>query len=729
MTPPDRATREARVARAGADPAPLPGSLAGDLALAVLVLLLGVQEMISLFAAGNPLVRGVLSDPVVAVVVGSVLLVAQAAAVLARRRRPRRAYLLAAALMSAHLALVGGFGVFGWGILAFAVARSPGSAAGRLVLPLLGALVVPALLRSRGQPDSQGIGEQVGAVVGMGLSASVLVLIGLVTGRWTRTAARRAEEERRETERIRRAAALDVERARIAEEIGSGVLTGLHRVVDGAAALGGAGSSGAAGGPITDEALRALHGQARAVLAAMRRVLGVLRSPGSGASANTGTTLGSGAPASPAPTQVCANTGSDASGRPAGARVPPLPDRVGLVTLGVFLVLAAAFAVLPRQQIGSDQVDLVQGLLQLPPTDPLAALVVAVQFAAIAWWRTAPASALLVSGAGSFAAGGLGGANLFAETGWVLLVWGAATRAPMLRSGVAVLVSTAVVAAGGTLFGSWEQLGPPATTLLSFLAVVPLWAAGVMIGRHRRVTERLREERADADARDAVGRERLRVARELHDVVAHHVSAIAVQAGAARMAADPAVRAEALAHIAESGRRIAEVLPELAGATPDPHGLTLDPDGVDRLLIASRKAGLPVHAEVTGTPVDPPGDAELFAQRIVTEALTNVLRHAGASPTVVRIGNHPSEVTVEVTDEGPVPGHRPDDAGSGLGLVGMHERVALLGGRLTAGPSAAGGPGWTVRATLPRGPLVLTDETGPITISSAAPTRADPDGP
>ncbi|BBG01930.1 MULTISPECIES: sensor histidine kinase [Pseudonocardia] len=689
--------------RAAADPAPLPGSRAGDVALASLVLLLGAQELVSLVSATDSLVRGVLPGPAaVVVVVGSVLVVAQAATVLLRRQRPQQAYLLMAALMTAQLTLVGAIGVFGWGVLAFAVARSPGRAAGVLGLPLLGALALPALARGWGQPTSQEVGEQVGAVVGMGFNAVLLVLIGTLAGRWTRTAARRADEQLRAAGRIRRAAALEIERARIAEEIGSGVLAGLHRLVDRAARIGVTGSGPAAGGEIADATLRALHGQAREVLAAMRRVLGVLRAPDG--------------PDAPAPVEDV----------PLARRVPPLPDRAGLVTLGAFVAVAAAFAALPTVDVGDDGVDLILGLLRLPVADPLAALVVGAQFAAIAWWRTAPVPALLVSGAGSLLAGGLGGANLFAEMGWSLLVWGAATRAPVLRSGIATVVSTALVAAGGILFGTWERLGPAGTTTLSFLAVVPLWVAGVMVGRHRRATEQLRRERADAEERDALGRERLRVARELHDVVAHHVSAIAVQAGAARMAADPAVRAGAFEHIAESGRRIADVLPDLAGSTPDPHGLVLDPRGVDRLLAPSREAGLPVRAEIDGTPADPPGEAELFAQRIVTEALTNVLRHAGRAATVVRIGHRTSEVIVEVTDGGPVPGHRTEDAGSGLGLVGMRERVELLGGELSAGSD---GPGWTVRATLPREPLVLADETGGTAISSAAPTRDDTPGP
>ncbi|WP_224386156.1 ATP-binding protein [Pseudonocardia sp. ICBG1293] len=212
-------------------------------------------------------------------------------------------------------------------------------------------------------------------------------------------------------------------------------------------------------------------------------------------------------------------------------------------------------------------------------------------------------------------------------------------------------------------------------------------------------------------------------ARDLHDVVAHHVSAVAVQAGAARLAADAQRGADALGHIADSARRVAEAIPALADLAPDPATAALTRPGSTRW---SRRPGPPGSRSGSwspGTPADPPGEAELFASRIVTEALTNTLRHAGPSPTRVRVahGGERGPVVVEVVDDGPVPGHRPDGTGSGLGLVGMAERVALLGGDLHTGPGD--GPGWTVRAVLPRATLVRADDPAAAPISSCAPIR------
>ncbi|RZT85697.1 hypothetical protein EV383_2576 [Pseudonocardia sediminis] len=121
--------------------------------------------------------------------------------------------------------------------------------------------------------------------------------------------------------------------------------------------------------------------------------------------------------------------------------------------------------------------------------------------------------------------------------------------------------------------------------------------------------------------------------------------------------------------------------------------------GVAELAEPSRSAGLPVTVDVRGNPADPPGDADLFAQRVLVEALTNVVRHAGPTPTRVGVGHDPDTVVVTVQDAGPVPGHRPPTTGSGMGLVGMRERAALLGGSVQAGPHGAG---WRVRAVLHR---------------------------
>ncbi|MYW71586.1 hypothetical protein GTW08_05515, partial [Pseudonocardia sp. SID8383] len=209
---------------------------------------------------------------------------------------------------------------------------------------------------------------------------------------------------------------------------------------------------------------------------------------------------------------------------PSRRRRLPVPDRAGLWALVAFVVPALLMGALVAPVAGLDTgqpvVDGFLRMLQLPWRDPVAAVVLAVQFALIAWWRSAPVPALLLAGAGSFVAGLLDGANVFAESGWVLLVWGAATTAPVVTSAVAVVVSTLVVVAGGVLTGVWDRLGyPESVVVLNFLAVVPLWAAGVAVRHHRLDTAARRRALTEAGVRDALTRERLRVARDLHDVV------------------------------------------------------------------------------------------------------------------------------------------------------------------------------------------------------------------
>ncbi|MFP5068359.1 histidine kinase [Pseudonocardia nantongensis] len=692
--PPTPPAAEPRVPR----PGPLPGSPAVDAALAVTVLLAALMEVIAARGDGVATVPSLLPGPAGAVV-GTLLATAQAALVLLRRRRPRRAFALLAVVAVGQYAAVGVPGTYVWAVLAHAVGRAPGRAAGWLLVPWLGSLAGYALvgLQTIGDP-----GTAAGAAVGGGAVLGVFVLAGGVAGRYTRATARQAERERREAERVRRSAALRTERARIAEEIGRGVLTGLHRLVDRTRCYGPAAPEDASHRtPPSETELRELREQARSVLAAMRRVLGVLRTPDD----------------PDAPPRATAPPD------PAGDRrrfALPLPDRAGLVATAALLVVALPLAALPYPTVGDPAVDRVFDTFDLPLGSAPGLLVVACQFALVAWWRTAPVPAVLLAGVGTVLAAALGATNAIADGSWLLLVWGASTQARPRWSGPAISVSTLTWLAGALVFGYPQNtVGGAGFLALACLGALPLWIAGILLRRHRRDDERRHRDLAEAGNRDAVARERLRIARDLHDVVAHHVSAIAVQAGAARMATDPDDRAAALAHIDDSGRRVAAALPELAGLTPEPDGVVLDDAGVGRLLAGSRTAGLPVTVDVVGTPAEPPGDAELFAQRILTEALTNVLRHAGPAPTRVRVEHRPSEVSVEIVDDGPAPGHRPDGHGSGLGLVGMHERVALLGGGLHAGPD--GGPGWTVRAVLPRAPLVRADEAVPAPISSSAP--------
>lgn len=161
---------------------------------------------------------------------------------------------------------------------------------------------------------------------------------------------------------------------------------------------------------------------------------------------------------------------------------------------------------------------------------------------------------------------------------------------------------------------------------------------------------------------------------------------------------------EAIGHIEESGRRTLDALPTLLELQPAAVAapVLLDAEDLEQLLAPLRSAGLPVAVVVRGDAADGGDEVELFAQRISMEALTNVLRHAGPTPTQVRLDRQADALTIEVTDAGPVTGHRSAGDGSGHGLVGMRERTELLGGALTV--SHHGDRGWPVRARLTRSP-------------------------
>ncbi|MFF5233289.1 sensor histidine kinase [Dactylosporangium sp. NPDC000521] len=259
--------------------------------------------------------------------------------------------------------------------------------------------------------------------------------------------------------------------------------------------------------------------------------------------------------------------------------------------------------------------------------------------------------------------------------------------------------------------------GPVATALPGFqhiggvlpfaLLFVAAWLVGFMVHQHRRYTEELllhRGRQADAEVERARRRsadERLRIARELHDVVAHSMSVITVQATYGRLMVDrePARAAAALAAIETTGRESLAELRRVLGALRDQQPAATSPSpglpDLPRLAAQTEAAGVRVDLAVTGNPRPLGAGLELSVYRIVQEALTNVIRHAAATRARVLVAYADADVTVEVTDDGRGGAPAPD----GHGLSGMRERVALFGGTLTAGPGPGGG--FTVRAILP----------------------------
>jgi signal transduction histidine kinase len=232
------------------------------------------------------------------------------------------------------------------------------------------------------------------------------------------------------------------------------------------------------------------------------------------------------------------------------------------------------------------------------------------------------------------------------------------------------------------------------------------------VANRRAYVDSIRD-RAEQDARRRIDEERLRIARELHDVVAHHMSVIAIQAEAAPYkTADPPpelvesfgeIRASALAGLTEL-RRVLGVLRTGGQDTAPQPGLA----DLDTLLDSARSGGVSVTATRSGNPVTLPEGVDLSAYRIVQEALSNAMRHAPGSHVLLHLAYRPDALALEIRNDAAlraVPvlvasGERA--AGGGHGLVGMRERATMLGGSLDAGPAQDGG--FWVTAVLPVSP-------------------------
>ena len=275
-----------------------------------------------------------------------------------------------------------------------------------------------------------------------------------------------------------------------------------------------------------------------------------------------------------------------------------------------------------------------------------------------------------------------------------------------------ILLAGAVVAAALT-----TTLSPGPTDPSMVALVVAAWLLGSYVGSRRAYTAELERknrllEQARVELADrAVAEERLRIARELHDVVAHAMSVVALHAGTGRMVAteNPAAARQALTTI-ESATRSAltemrRLLDVLRGSSGDAAaGLAPTPGlaDLDALVADVARSGVLVEVRVEGERRDVPAGVDLSAYRIVQEALTNVIKHAQRARTTILVRYEDDALAVEVGDEGPGPQVPvPADATAGHGLVGMRERVALYGGELSAGPGPSGG--FRVAARLPFG--------------------------
>ncbi len=331
----------------------------------------------------------------------------------------------------------------------------------------------------------------------------------------------------------------------------------------------------------------------------------------------------------------------------------------------------------------------------------------------LAWRRRAPLAVLTVILAANVGSGvlasqlvnGQGPAAAFLAVLLAVFSFGAYAQGRRILAGGLIL---AAVLGGAVVYGSVSGDG---TDYGFWVAAGIFWIMGLLFRqRLLRVAElqahadRLQLEHAEK-AQWAVVEERSRIARELHDVISHSVSVMVIQAGAARHtldSADEEVR-ESLQSIETAGREALAELRRLLGILrrPDDEPALAPVPGLARvgvLIEQMREAGLPTELRVEGEPAGIAPGVDLTAYRIIQEALTNSLRHAGPAKAQVSIRYRPHELDLEITDDGR--GGTAQADGTGNGLAGMRERVSLYGGTLDAG---RGDAGFTVHARLPAG--------------------------
>lgn len=228
------------------------------------------------------------------------------------------------------------------------------------------------------------------------------------------------------------------------------------------------------------------------------------------------------------------------------------------------------------------------------------------------------------------------------------------------------------------------------------------WAAGWAVRQRAQQVHEARD-LAPQIAGEAVAAERTRIARELHDVVAHSVSIIAVQAGAAeaQIDSDPERAREHMRNVRNSAHESLVELRRLVGLLREDDASYAPAPGLARLqdlIDEARENGADVTLETNGGGQSLPGGLDLTAYRVIQESLTNARRHSGGAPTVVRVERGPSQLAIDVTNDAGEPDPSVGE-GSGQGLIGMRERVRIYGGSLTAEPTSDGG--FAVRAVLP----------------------------
>ena len=340
---------------------------------------------------------------------------------------------------------------------------------------------------------------------------------------------------------------------------------------------------------------------------------------------------------------------------------------------------------------------------KIPYTPDAAFLLVAAACLVLALKRRYPVTVLGVSTAAVVAYSLLGYVNGAVLLAPAIALFAVAQTVPVRRA-LALAVATLAALLGATMAG--DPFGPTGggTFLIPALIAAPV-LGGIAISNRRAYVASI-QQRADDETRRRVDDERLRIARELHDIVAHTMATINVQAGVAEhvLASNPAAAGDALHAIKVASkdglRELRAILNVLRQADEgDPSQPVPGLAQIDALISGACKAGVPTTLTRSGVPRELPAAVDLAAYRIVQESLTNVIKHAGPASATVGLRYDDAAISIEIADNGrgAAPGLRGD--GAGHGLIGMRERAVSVGGTLQAGPGQQ--RGYLVTALLP----------------------------
>jgi signal transduction histidine kinase len=377
--------------------------------------------------------------------------------------------------------------------------------------------------------------------------------------------------------------------------------------------------------------------------------------------------------------------------------VPPLRDAALAVGVTIALVWGAYGEAHPSTKA------YFQDGHHLPHTPSAALVLVGVACLVLAWRRRWPVAVLGVSVAAVAAYTLLGYLNGSALVAPMLAVYTVASLTDVWRAVAYGLSTLAVLGLASIAVNPLGRFGGGVVILPFMTALVVI--AGIAVANRRAYVESI-QARAEQDARRRIDEERLRIARELHDVVAHTMATINVQAGVAAhvLSSRPEAVADSLQAIKTASkdglrelRAILNVLRQADDA--DPTQPTPGTAQLETLISGASRAGLDTTLTVTGEPVPLPSAVDLAAYRIVQESLTNAIRHAGPATAAVSLGYGRDELRIEVTDTGHGLGNLGASPNGGHGLAGMRERAATVGGTLETGPGPAGG--FRVAARLP----------------------------